>query len=165
MTRTGPESYYIGSTVVRTGETTVTNAHNKRLTEQPWAYNTLECKYSLSITLCVCVFFSSFFLSLLSLIYSFSRCLSHSFFFRLWLLFVQDLSDSSVRLHPVVPQYSVCARHSSVDCQPKAVAIPSLQWECLHCQCDFCHNPLHLKNTHHHKDRILSWSLHAQPLN
>lgn len=42
MTRTGPTSWYIGSTVVSTGETTSINVDHTRLQNQPWAYNTLE---------------------------------------------------------------------------------------------------------------------------
>jgi hypothetical protein len=43
MTRVGPSSYFIGSTVVRTGEITKITANARRLMTQPWAYNTLEC--------------------------------------------------------------------------------------------------------------------------
>jgi len=42
MTRTGPTSWYIGSTVVSSGQTTELNVDHTRLTNQPWAYNTLE---------------------------------------------------------------------------------------------------------------------------
>ena len=43
MTRTGPESWFVGSTVKSSGKQTNQRATNKRLAKQPWAYNTLEC--------------------------------------------------------------------------------------------------------------------------
>lgn len=43
MQRTGVDSWYIGSTVGSTGQTTSITATETRLTSQPWAYNTLEC--------------------------------------------------------------------------------------------------------------------------
>lgn len=42
MTRTGPQSFFVGSTNKRTGETVTIKANNARLTKQPYAYNTLE---------------------------------------------------------------------------------------------------------------------------
>jgi len=43
MTRTGAESYYIGSTVNSTGVTVGLTATHKALKSQPWAYTTVEC--------------------------------------------------------------------------------------------------------------------------
>ena len=43
MTRTGPQEYYIGSTIASSGLTTGFSYNNKRLVTQPWGYNTLEC--------------------------------------------------------------------------------------------------------------------------
>jgi len=43
MTKTGPNSWYIGSTSSTTGETTSITVTHNRLQFQPWAYNTLEC--------------------------------------------------------------------------------------------------------------------------
>jgi len=42
MTRTGPTSWYIGSTSLATGKVTELNVDHTRLENQPWAYNTLE---------------------------------------------------------------------------------------------------------------------------
>jgi len=42
MTRTGDTSWFIGSTVVSTGQTTSITVDHTRLLNQPWAYNTLE---------------------------------------------------------------------------------------------------------------------------
>jgi len=43
MTRTGPDSWFVGSTIKSTGKSTNQFAQNARLKSQPWAYNTLEC--------------------------------------------------------------------------------------------------------------------------
>jgi hypothetical protein len=43
MTRTGPTSWFIGSTSVGTQQTTNVSVTNPRLQYQPWAYNTAEC--------------------------------------------------------------------------------------------------------------------------
>jgi hypothetical protein len=43
MTRTGPDSWFVGSTIKSTGKSTNQFAQNDRLKSQPWAYNTLEC--------------------------------------------------------------------------------------------------------------------------
>lgn len=44
MTRTGADSFFIGSRSVNTGKTTNTNYKDaSRLANQPWAYTTLEC--------------------------------------------------------------------------------------------------------------------------
>lgn len=43
MTRTGPSSWFVGSTIKSSGKSTNQNADNARLKAQPWAYNTVEC--------------------------------------------------------------------------------------------------------------------------
>ena len=43
MTRTGPQSWFVGSTIKSSGKSTNQEASNARLVSQPWAYNTLEC--------------------------------------------------------------------------------------------------------------------------
>jgi len=43
MTRTGSTSWYIGSTSIKTGQTTEITVDHSRLATQPWAYNTIEC--------------------------------------------------------------------------------------------------------------------------
>jgi hypothetical protein len=43
MTRTGPTSFYIGSTSAKTGSTTYLSVNHDRLASQPWSYNTVEC--------------------------------------------------------------------------------------------------------------------------
>lgn len=43
MTRTGPQTWYIGSVVGSSGANTYISVTHERLASQPWAYNTLEC--------------------------------------------------------------------------------------------------------------------------
>jgi len=43
MTRTGPSTYFIGSTSRASGKTTSITVNHDRLVTQPWAYNTVEC--------------------------------------------------------------------------------------------------------------------------
>jgi len=43
MTRSGPQSWFVGSTSVATGKSTTITATHPRLATQPWAYTTLEC--------------------------------------------------------------------------------------------------------------------------
>jgi len=43
MTRTGSDTWYVGSTSTMTAATTEVSVTHNRLVSQPWAYNTLEC--------------------------------------------------------------------------------------------------------------------------
>jgi hypothetical protein len=53
MTQTGASSWYIGSTVVSNGQTTVVNVDRPRLAGQLFAYNTLEFELQRTQARCV----------------------------------------------------------------------------------------------------------------
>lgn len=44
MTRTGPSQWFVGSTILPQGDTVQVTVDHPRLTNQPWAYNTLEVR-------------------------------------------------------------------------------------------------------------------------